>query len=268
MTTPYVYDERYFSIMRGSEQYAHAEGSPLFRKFLDLLSGLPLEEMRVLDVGCGRGELLAQLHRARARDLFGLDFSPTAVKATRELLQRTGGTNLEDRVLLGSIADRQTFPQGHFDLILLTDVVEHIPQPVLEEGLANVRFWLKDGGQVFLHTFPTLGPHRLFEAFLRLKGDRETLAWSNTWHCNVQTRQRLRRTLERAGLHCQRMWLENDVLLTSNGYEYLGPGGKRMARAVLKHIVAARPVQTILNGIGLAEYANPSIYCMCTKAKS
>jgi hypothetical protein len=62
------------------------------------------------------------------------------------------------------------------------------------------------------------------------------------------------------------MWLENDILLTSNGYENLGPGGKRLARAVLKNVVGVKPIRTLLSRVGLAEYVCPSIYCMCTKA--
>jgi SAM-dependent methyltransferase len=265
--TPYAYDERYFSIMRGSEHYGgDADGSPLFGKFLQLLGDLPLDRMRILDVGCGRGELLALLHKSRATDLFGLDFAPAAVKATRELLARRCGPGFEERVLLASITERQTFPERQFDLILLTDVVEHLPQPILEEGLANVRHWLKDDGQVFLHTFPTLGPHRIYQTFLRLRRAHDKLAWSRTWHCNVQTRRRLRRTLERAGLHCRRMWLENDILVTSNVYETLGPGEKRLAKTVLENVIGAEPVRTILTRVELAEYVAPSIYCLCTKA--
>jgi 2-polyprenyl-3-methyl-5-hydroxy-6-metoxy-1,4-benzoquinol methylase len=94
----------------------------------------------VLDVGCGNGYLLREV-AARRPDaaLHGVDFS--AGLATNA----SGGR--EFPIALGS-ARRLPFAPAAFDVISMTEVLEHLKEPV--ETLRQVRDALKPGGVLVL----------------------------------------------------------------------------------------------------------------------
>lgn len=258
-----IYSEEYFSIMRG----AGGESEGLYAGCAALASDLPLEKIRCLDVGCGRGELLAFLWKQGLKDGHGIDFSPVAVRFSRARMRPLLGDETEQRIRQASITQKEIYPSAHFDLIWMTDVVEHLPPPVLLEGLTNVAKWLKPDGRLVIHTFPTLGPHRLFSLLMTLRGQRDKLEKINRIHCNVQSRKSLREVLRQAGLQVDQMWLQNDLLLTSSVFQQMAPGWrKRLIGYLFGHLLRSRMVINLLSWIGLAEYAAPSIYCLCTPA--
>lgn len=256
------YDERYFESMRGHHGVAGDQGPSLYENFLKLAEGLPLGEMRVLDVGCGWGDLLAR----GVKDLWGLDFARPAVEGSRRLIEERRLPDTETRVLHGSVETPGLFAADRFDLIFMTDVVEHLPQPALEAGLLNVCRWLKPGGRLIIHTFPTRGPHRLSNALLRLRGQHELLEAANAIHCNVQTRALLKDNVARAGLECRRIWLQNDMAVTSSAYQKMGPGALKTMVHLLFAALRLGPVPWLLGAVRLEEYAKPSIYCLASRA--
>lgn len=75
----------------------------------------------ILDIGCGRGALLAELAAAGARGVG---------------LERSGGAPPSSGVEIraGELVD-QRFPSGHFDAVIIWHVLEHLTQPatVLDE---------------------------------------------------------------------------------------------------------------------------------------
>jgi SAM-dependent methyltransferase len=77
------------------------------------------EPGRVLDVGCGAGELLAH-YAALGWQTFGIDPAESAVTATA----RRGAS-----VHHGTLAD-QPWPAGSFELITFSHSLEHIPEPL------------------------------------------------------------------------------------------------------------------------------------------
>jgi SAM-dependent methyltransferase len=78
-------------------------------------AGLP-ESPRILDAGCGTGRNLMEL--AQLGPAEGIDNSPQAV----EFCHRRG---LSDVHLSG--IEEMPFEAGHFDLLVATDVIEHLP---------------------------------------------------------------------------------------------------------------------------------------------
>jgi len=73
---------------------------------------------RLLEVGCGSGEMLKWL-ADRGWQVEGLDFDPQAV-------QNAQAKGL--RVHLGSV-EQQGFPANSFDAIVMNHVIEHVPNP-------------------------------------------------------------------------------------------------------------------------------------------
>lgn len=250
-----LYDDSYFQDIRGA-----AQGDRLYSGFMSLIDGRP-EGLRVLDLGCGRGEMVEHLVRAGAGEVHGVDFSEAAVQMTRS---RVGAEHF-DNIRQGSATDRDLYSAGRFDVITMLDVVEHLPPSDLQVALDNARFWLRPGGRLIIHTFPTLGPHRLYRAWLKLRGQRQQLELLDRIHCNVQTRSRLHETVEKAGFLQPKLWLRNDFTRTSSTFQRLPEGPLKRVLAVLLEQVLGHPrVIAFFSALGLAEWACPSIYCVAT----
>jgi SAM-dependent methyltransferase len=94
---------------------------------------------RMLDVGCGAGELMAQ-HRELGWSVTGIEPDSHAAALSRD-------RGLE--VHHGTVFDA---PLGgrNFDVILMSQVIEHLPDPV--EALRHAARWLAPSGKVVLIT--------------------------------------------------------------------------------------------------------------------
>jgi 2-polyprenyl-3-methyl-5-hydroxy-6-metoxy-1,4-benzoquinol methylase len=95
---------------------------------------------RILDFGCGRGDLLAQFF-ARGIAAEGLEFSEESARVTSE---RFANEPLFGGVAVGS----ETLASGSFDVVLLVEVIEHLLDAQLTPTLAEVRRLLSPGGKV------------------------------------------------------------------------------------------------------------------------
>jgi trans-aconitate 2-methyltransferase len=103
--------------------------------------------MDVLEIGCGVGtqtELIANMLKRSGRVL-AVDLSPRSVELARERLARQ--PNVE---FLSADATELELDRA-FDVIVMPDVIEHIPLKRHPKLFANVRKWLKDTGWVLIH---------------------------------------------------------------------------------------------------------------------
>jgi len=72
--------------------------------------------LKICELGCGTGGNLAAI--ADKHDVVGVECSPQALAYARQ--------SLGDRVLRGSLPNEIDLPPASFDVVLLTDVLEHI----------------------------------------------------------------------------------------------------------------------------------------------
>jgi len=72
----------------------------------------------VLDVGCGKGDLLNYIQTKTDRG-YGVDISKQNLRVAKKLLSPVVKLSLQD------INSKTNFPNNFFDVILLTDVIEH-----------------------------------------------------------------------------------------------------------------------------------------------
>lgn len=134
----------------------------------------------VLDVGCGNGLSLLEAEALGAR-AFGIEADPNV---------RPIADALNLRIHFGNLHD-EPFPGERFDLIIMNQVIEHVPEP--DEALEIMRRRLAPGGRIVL-VFPnqeSLGR--------RLTGAR-WIHWHIPFHLHHFDRKAMKQLAERCGL--------------------------------------------------------------------
>ena len=92
--------------------------------FLDEFAPLnEIEGRQVLDVGCGLGGKTVAMAASGAAEVVGVDTDPEKIHWARTLAADAGVRNASFTVQSVSLLG---FPESHFDLVLLTDVIEHL----------------------------------------------------------------------------------------------------------------------------------------------
>jgi len=112
------YDDIYESQVLSDELYVRATRW----KAENLFSLVPNDLFfdKILEVGCGAGILLKEVHRITGcKNLYGVDISEVAIKKAAAILP-FGQFHVK------SIADLD-YPANFFDLLILCDILEHIP---------------------------------------------------------------------------------------------------------------------------------------------
>jgi SAM-dependent methyltransferase len=163
--------------------------------------------MRVLDVGCGRGEILRRCADVGVK-AYGVDYAPVAVQMARE----AGAVCQAD-------AKRLPFPPLFFDRVLMFDLVEHLHPWELDRALAEARRVLRPGGCLVIHTAPNGWYDHWAYPVVRLvrglmgqgkrypKDPRAVIPANLDVHVNEQSVLSLWRVLRRAGF-CAQVWLD------------------------------------------------------------
>ena len=116
------------------------------RPDLELVAKLIQPNARVLDLGCGDGELLHNLQRAKAVIGYGLDKDAENIR-----LCLTKGVNVVEQDLDDGLGN---FQDDSFDMVIMTETIQsvHNPQRLLQEMLRV--------GRECVVTFPTFGQWR------------------------------------------------------------------------------------------------------------
>jgi len=151
---PEFYSSRYYLTQCGGhERFDTFDGwqlDPIRQKAIELAK--PALGQLVLDVGCGRGEMVLACALRGARAV-GVDFSPNATTIARELLSKF--ENQTSAAIIRMDAVNLGFVPNQFDAILILDLVEHIAQERLKQLIGHCHALLKPGGRLIVHTGPT-----------------------------------------------------------------------------------------------------------------
>ncbi len=145
-------------------------------------------DLRILDVGCGRGQLLSILHRAGFRHLRGVDpYLPADLEVVPGVAVRR--QSLEDL-------------DEDFDLVMFHHVLEHIADG--GRALAAARTRLRSGGRILVR-LPTVDGaawERYRENWVQLDAPR---------HFHLHSRASLDLLATQAGLVLQECWCDSSA---------------------------------------------------------
>lgn len=103
-----------------------------------------LRNLSILDVGCGVGTLSLFLAARGAKKVLGIDLAPDAIAQAETARQALELKNLMFRT------EKLTTTTGKFDLIIASEIIEHVPEPKKFVSLLAVN--LKKGGTLLLTT--------------------------------------------------------------------------------------------------------------------
>jgi SAM-dependent methyltransferase len=144
--------------------------------------GRDRERARILDYGCGYGTIVGAL---QGPNVACVGFEPAA--GPREAVRRRG---LTAHATLDEV-------DGLFDGIVLSDVLEHVPDP--RTTLLECRDRLRDGGWVCVNV-PDFGPGRLAQALGDVAAGRPFPRDLNPWeHLNYFSPATLARMVSESG---------------------------------------------------------------------
>lgn len=138
------------------------------RQDLQLLAAMVEPKSRVLDIGCGDGDLLSHLVNARHVDGRGMELSQRGVNASvargLSVVQGDADTDLDD------------YPTAGFDYVILSQTLQavHRPAHVLDEMLRI--------GRSAIVSFPNFGHWRVRQQLLLGGRMPVTGTLSNAWY--------------------------------------------------------------------------------------
>lgn len=224
-----LYTEEYFlTACEGYDVFIESEGQHLSRRLQDAFAVAEVKPgMRVLDVGCGRGEIIRHCMRLGV-EVYGIDYAEVAAVMTRDVIaserdaeEAQSGDLFAGAGVCRSDAKRLPFPSDYFDRVLLFDVVEHLYPWELHASMVDTRRVLKRDGRVIIHT----APNRWYDAyaypwvrrFRTLIGQgsayprdpRAITPVNQDVHVNEQDILSMRRALQNVGFRNIQVWLDS-----------------------------------------------------------
>lgn len=228
-----LYTEEYFlTACEGYDVFLESEGKHLSRRLHDAFSKADVRAgMRLLDVGCGRGEIIRHCMHLGI-EAFGIDYAEVAALMTAKAIKQESDLHDELTSPIGvcrADAKRLPFPNGYFDRVLLFDVVEHLYPWELNQSLIEIRRVLNHNGRLIIHTAPNrwydkyaypvvrLGRRLLGQGDQYPKNPRAIIPVNQVVHVNEQDMWSMNRTLKQTGFSSE-VWLDSPPRSKGEGF--------------------------------------------------
>lgn len=158
-----IYNKKYYlTVCPGSEEFKKSGGKKLHLRLKKLLCKIPINKSaKILDVGCGRGDITLYLGK-NSKEAIGIDYSREAIDLANSV--KRNFSSVIQRKVHFKIMNIKTlsFPDNYFDVVICIDVLEHLYKDEAEMALREIKRVLKNDGVLFLQT----GINRLLYDFV------------------------------------------------------------------------------------------------------
>lgn len=144
--------EYYLKNCLGYEEFDMYKGEKLHPEVEKLLHYVTFKKgMKVLDLGCGRGDTAFYLAK-KGNKVTGIDYAKDAIKiAKRTRLEKKENIKRYTQFFVMDAKNLQ-FPDNSFDIVLSFDVFEHLYPEELELAVQEIKRVLKSDGILLIHT--------------------------------------------------------------------------------------------------------------------
>ena len=105
-------------------------------------AGLLEDGFKVLDIGCGPGNVAKQLCALKKLEITGIDLSSEMLEIAR--------TNIPDGIFHLQDSRKASFLPNYFDAVVLSFSIVHLDDEEANAVLANAVKWLRSGGYLYV----------------------------------------------------------------------------------------------------------------------
>lgn len=171
------------------DTYAHRYLFPSVKRVIDKLR--LMQDMPILDAGCGGGALVNYLHRLGFKNIYGFDASSTGIEIAKKNFPE-----ISDKFFIHNCYE-ENLPINHkFKLIISMEIIEHLYSPT--KYLKNIYNWLDNDGY-FILTTPYHGYLKNFLIAFLNKFDRHFSSLEEGGHIKFFSKKTLTLLLDSIG---------------------------------------------------------------------
>lgn len=210
---PQEYSKEYYNFKYFSNLENFAENK--VENYLTALNSLkPKRGDKILDIGCGKGDITKECTKAGAYAV-GIDYSLSAGKLSKE--------NGSENVVLAS-ATHLPFHKEFFDKITFMEVIEHLDDSDIYRSLKEINRVLNNNGHVFVST-----PNSW--SWIINMFSLNTMYIEDPYHINIKNPSQLKKIFKDNGFHIK--------IINAVEYSFGYPVWKKILRkslCILLHI--------------------------------
>jgi ubiquinone/menaquinone biosynthesis C-methylase UbiE len=157
-----LYSEDYFQSRCGGVEFFQKFGFHVLKPAIQMaVTKAALQpSYKILDLGCGRGELVAHLSE-KGYDVTGMDYAEDAIKVAKVMYP-------QGKFVLGDV-NFLTYEENSFDRIFFLGTIEHLTDEEINRTLSQIYKSLKPTGRLVVTTCTNAYYHKVLTYRFRLR---------------------------------------------------------------------------------------------------